>query len=272
MGHAQYAQGGTDFDMRISFPFTDVDEVLRFDPYAVYGVRSKKELTEAYNQHFLSQKMEKPDQVVMTGIYITMVSGLLEIFGWNVLLSALGENPDAFGETANRYADWIGQYFGALAESEADVVMVHDDIVWTSGPFANPKWYRKYVFPNYEKLFAPLHKAGKCILYTSYGTYDAFADDVAACGVNGFVMEPTTDLVTMVRKFGKTHALVGDADCRILTFGSQEEIQQEVKRCMDLGRDCPGFVMAVGNHIPANVPVENALYYNDCYLSMADRW
>jgi len=29
--------------------------------------------------------------------------------------------------------------------------------------------------------------------------------------------------------------------------------------------------MAVGNHIPPNVPVENALYYNDCYCKLADR-
>ena len=57
------------------------------------------------------------------------------------------------------YADWILQYFQALADSDADVVMIHDDIVWTSGPFTNPSWYHKYVFPNYEKLFEPLHKA-----------------------------------------------------------------------------------------------------------------
>ncbi len=57
--------------------------------------------------------------------------------------------------------------------SDADVVMIHDDIVWTSGPFTNPSWYHKYVFPNYEKLFEPLHKAGniRALLWPSAITF-----------------------------------------------------------------------------------------------------
>lgn len=46
---------------------------------------------------------------------------------------------------------------------------------------------------------------------------------------------------------------------------------REVKRCMDIGKNCPGFFMAVGNHIPANTPVDNALWYNECYEKMAGR-
>ena len=30
---------------------------------------------------------------------------------------------------------------------------------------------------------------------------------------------------------------------------------------LELAADCPGFVFAVGNHIPNNVPVGNALFY-----------
>ena len=33
----------------------------------------------------------------------------------------------------------------------------------------------------------------------------------------------------------------------------------------------PGFVMAVGNHIPANTPVDNALWYNECYEKLSRR-
>lgn len=271
MGHAVYAEGGTDYDTRISCPFTDVEQVLSFDPWAVYGQRDKASLVQEYNDHYDRNCLDHPDQVNMTGIYITMISGLLEIFGWEMLLEGLGEDADRFGEVANRYASWIQQYFDALAECKSEVVMIHDDIVWTSGPFVNPKWYRQYVFPNYEKLFDPLHKAGKKILYTSDGTYDAFVDDIAACGVNGFVLEPTTNMEYIARKYGRTHAFVGNADCRILTLGTKEDIRREVERCVRIGQDCPGFFMAVGNHIPSNVPVENALYYNQCYEEMAYR-
>lgn len=271
MGHAVYLESGADFNDRIYCPFETERQVLSFDPYAAYGERDEGELIRRFNEHAAGNTAAHPDQVNMTGIYITMISGLIEIFGWNMLLSALGEDPDGFGEVANRYAGWIEQFFKALARSDSQYVMIHDDIVWTSGPFANPKWYRKYVFPNYKRLFEPLHKAGKTILYTSDANFTVFVDDIMNVGINALVMEPTTDMAYIAGKYGQKVAFVGNADCRVLTFGTRDEIRREVERCFAIGRDCPGFVMAVGNHIPPNVPVENALYYNNVYEELAYR-
>jgi hypothetical protein len=36
-----------------------------------------------------------------------------------------------------------------------------------------------------------------------------------------------------------------------------------VKRCADLGKKCPGYFFAVGNHIPFSVPIENVEIYLD---------
>lgn len=121
-------------------------------------------------------------------------------------------------------------------------------------------WYREFIFPNYRKLFAPIHESGKKLLYTSDGDYSLFIDDIAGCGVNGFVMEPMTDMRYIAEKYGETHCFIGNADTRVLLSGTEEEIRSEVQRCMDIGKKYPGFIMAVGNHIPANTPVENALY------------
>ena len=272
MGHAVYAAGGGDFNNHIFCPFETTEQALAFDPYEAYGSFDLDDLTRQFNAHYDANCAGHPDQVNMTGIYVTMISGLIEIFGWDMLLESLGEDPEGFGEVANRYSQWIEQFFRALAASKAPVVMIHDDIVWTSGAFANPKWYRKYIFPNYERLFDHLHRAGKKVLFTSDGTFTEFTDDIAAAGVNAFVMEPTTDMGYIAKKYGKTHAFVGNADCRVLTFGTKEDIEREVERCFDIGRDCPGFIMATGNHIPSNVPVDNALWYNDCYERLARRW
>ena len=43
-------------------------------------------------------------------------------------------------------------------------------------------------------------------------------------------------------------------------------------RQMEYGSEqYPGFFMAVGNHIPANTPVDNALYYNEIYEQLSRR-
>ncbi len=72
-------------------------------------------------------------------------------------------------------------------------------------------------------------------------------------------------------KYGRSHVFIGNADTRILLSGAREEIRAEVERCMAIGKGCPGFFMAVGNHIPANTPVENALYYNQVYEELSRR-
>lgn len=271
MGHAVYLQDGVDFNNEIVCPFDDPEDALDFQPMEVYGKLDHNQLVKNFNEDYKKKVEFAPDAVNTTGTYITLVSGLLEIFGWDILLMAMGIDAKAFGETANRYAQWMQQYFNALADSDVPIVKVHDDITWTSGAFAHPDWYRQYVFPNYKKFFAPLKEAGKKIIFTSDGNYTEFIDDIAACGVNGFVMEPTTDMAYIAEKYGKTHSFVGNADTRILLNGTKEDIYNEVKRCMDIGKKCPGFIMAVGNHIPSNTPVENCLYYNDAFEKLRVR-
>lgn len=271
MGHATYETDGVDFNNEVVCPFKEPEDVLKFDPYSIYGARDKKQLTLEYNEDYNKKLKLFPDAVNMTGIYVTCMSGLIEILGWDMLLMAAGIDPKGFGELTNRYTNWILQYFEALAASKNDIVMVHDDIVWSSGAFINPEWYRKYIFPNYKKLLAPLHEAGKKIIYTCDGDYTEFIDDMVEVGVNGFVLEPATNMNYIAEKYGNTHVFVGNADTRILLGGTKEDIENEVKRCMDIGKKYPGFFMAVGNHIPPNTPVDNALWYNEIYEKLSRR-
>jgi len=207
----------------------------------------------------------------MTGVYVTLISGFIGLFGWDMLLLAAGTDLERFGALADRYASWIQQYFDALAESNVPVVMIHDDFVWASGPFIRPAWYRRYVFPNYRRFVTPLREAGKKVLFCSDGNFDLFVDDIVAAGFHGLVFEPLTRLEPIVEKYGQTHVIIGNADTRFLLSGPKEAIRAEVERCIHLGRRCPGYFLAVGNHIPPNTPVENALYYNQVYEELCWR-
>ena len=257
MGHAVYAAGGTDYDDTIGCPFTDVEEVLGFDPVEEYGALNKKELVPLFEKNYRDMLDWYDDMVGLTGVYTTMMSGFIEIFGWEMLLLAMGTDARGFGEVARRYEKWVTPHFEALAESDVPVVMVHDDIVWTSGAICSPAWYREYIFPAYKRMWRPILDAGKRLLYTSDGDYTEFFDDIVDCGAHSLVMEPSCDMASFAEKYGRTHGFVGNADTRVLLSGTREDIRAEVKRCMDIGKKCPGFFMAVGNHIPANTPVKN---------------
>ncbi len=271
MGNAVYAAGGVDWRDTLTSPFHDPEQVLRFDPWQALGPLDRAAAIRRFEQDFTANRALHPFGVNMTGVYVTLISGFIELFGWEMLLLAAGTDAKRFGLLADRYATWMQQYFDALAEADVPVVMVHDDIVWSSGTIFRPSWYREFVFPNYRRYLAPLLDSGKKILFTADGDYTAFIDDLVAVGFHGFVLEPLTDLRLLVERYGQTHAIIGNVDTRVLLFGNRAEIHTEVERCMALGKSCPGYFMAVGNHIPPNTPVENALYYNEVYEKLARR-
>lgn len=265
MGHAAYAEGGTDMAQPGRPSFNSPEEVLAFDPVVGLPSYDHNELVRQFNDHYAGNCARFPTTVNMTGTYITVVSGLIDLLGWDLLLLSAGTDPVAFGEFVGRYVTWMRQFYLALAECDSPVVMMHDDITWTSGPFVHPDWYRTYVFPGYRTLLNPVREAGKKIAYTSDGDFTEFIDDIVESGVHGFVMEPLTDMAAIAERYSTTHFFIGNADTRILLSGSPDEIEAEVERCMSIGKRCPGYFMAVGNHIPANTPVESALHYNRCY-------
>lgn len=271
MGHAEYDEGGRDRNDEIHCPYGGPEDVLAFDPLEALPQLDPAELVKAFTEAYRGAQAYYPDAVHMSGTYTTMFSGFIALFGWDMMLMAGGMDPEGFGRVAQRYEEWVSQFFKAYAETDIPVMMVHDDIVWTSGAVFHPDWYRTYIFPAYRRLWQPVLEAGKIIVYTSDGDYTEFFDDIVDCGARALVMEPMCDMAAFAAKYGKTHGFIGNADTRILLSGSRDEIRAEVERCMAIGRDCPGFMMAVGNHIPPNTPVENALFYNECYMELRER-
>ena len=264
MGHAVYAEAGADFRDTLNCPFKTPEEVLSFDAAEEYGLPEINERTEYFQALFRGRQKTYPDLVTPGGYYKTLISGCIETFGWDMFLMAVGTDPKRFGEyVLEGYFNLTLANLKAWAKTNIKIFISHDDMVWTNGAIFKPEWYRKYLFPRYQKLWRPLKDAGIKVLFCSDGNFTEFIDDVAAAGADGFIFEPLTNLESIVSKYGKTHVIIGNADCRALTFGTKEDIEKEVKRCMNIAKICPGFIMAVGNHLPANIPLDNVLYYFD---------
>ncbi|HGJ66871.1 TPA: hypothetical protein ENS27_16045 [bacterium] len=269
MGHAIFQADGSDYRLPKPSPWVNLEDIYNLDPLEEYGPIDLEEQTEKYKAWCASAL--KGDYVTSGGTYNSVVSFAIAAFGWENLLLAAGTDPQRFGELLNRWADYLMVFVQAWAKTDIEVYHTHDDMVWTEGAIFKPEFYREYVFPNFKKMWDCAKDAGKKILFTSDGNYTEFIDDLSAAGAEGFIFEPLTDLETVVKKCGKTHVIIGNADCRILTFGTKEDVYNEVKRCMDLGRDCPGYFFAVGNHIPPNIPIENAEACMDAYWEMRKR-
>jgi uroporphyrinogen-III decarboxylase len=262
MGHASYVEDGSDFRAPAVSPFDSSADVLAFDAVAEYGFTPSDELTAFYEAFHQQTRRENPDQVVTGGYYNTLVSGAIEVFGWHRLLEAAGDDPDRFGDKVlGSIFEQTMHHARAWANTSIEYYMCHDDMVWTSGAFIRPAFYRTYIFPRYKELWKMLHDAGKKVLFTSDGLYDLFMDDIVEAGADGLIFEPVNDLETIVSKYGQSHSLFGGVDCRTLTFKSIPEIEEEVRDKAALALKCPGFFFGCGNHFPWNIPLENGLAY-----------
>ncbi len=263
MGHAEFLEHGVDKRPPRACPFTDPEQVWGFDAVEEYGLPDMAGLVAFYEQHYQEVQAARPNQVFPGGYYKTIVSGAIESFGWDMLLMAAADQG-RFEKVLDSFFRLTLHHAHAWAKTSIVAYINHDDMVWTEGAFMSPDFYRRVIFPRYAEIWRVLKQAGKKVLFCSDGDFGEFVDDIAAAGADGFIFEPMTALDPIVEKYGKTHVIVGSkVDCRTLTFGTQDEIRREVDATLAVAFDCPGFIVAVGNHIPSNVPVDNALCYLD---------
>lgn len=252
------------------------EEILAFEPrepanligteYWEIAAKSVDELAVLYQDRFhRMQAALGESSLVYAYFYCTLFMWSIMLFGWEPFLEAAASEPAKFRVLLDKFAALSLKVTSAWAKTDIELFVSHDDICMTRGPVFNPLWYREHVFPWYREIWRPLKEAGKKIVFMSDGRIDRVAGDVMAAGADGVYFEPVSDLEYLVREFGRDKILIGNADVKILTFGTREDVVNEVRRCMTLGRDCPGYFISVSNHIPQNVPVENIeTYFQAC--------
>jgi len=265
MGHAAYKADGSDFNAHIEQAFESIEDAARLRPSRDFRFFERADLLERFECNYHNQQRLYPDTVAMSGVYVTLFSGLIDIYGFEQLLLLMGLHLDELNEVIESYAEWMLPFFEAYAQSSIPAIMVHDDICWTEGPVTHPAWYRENIFPHYKKLLAPLKAAGKKILFTSDGTIDDFFGDFVDLGIDTLVMEPTCNIREFGRLYGDRCGMVGGIDCRALASASRDEIERLVRETLEWGKRYNGYIFACGNHLPPSVPVEKAIFYNEMY-------
>lgn len=271
MGHAIYASNGSDQTSPKPCPFTTTEEIWVFDAVSEYGLPDFDEQVRTYEGTIRQARSEYPEQLTTGGYYRTIVSGAIASFGWDMLLLAAAA-PVKMEKTFDGFFRRTLFFMQAWAKTSAEVIIQHDDFVWTAGPFMNPDIYHKVIIPRYAELWKPLHAAGKKVLFCSDGNFTEFAGDVAEAGADGFIFEPCNDFNFMADNFGQTKCLVGSfVDCRDLTFGKKDVVRKCIDRTLASLARCKGAIFAVGNHLPPNIPAEMLDHYFEYLLPRLKR-
>jgi hypothetical protein len=263
LGHAAYASDGSDERQSGPCPFESVEAVWSFDAVAEYGLPDQQEQVAAYEAHVNNARANFPDQLTSGGTYKTIVSGAIETFGWDMLLMGASD-PVQMEKVFDSFFRRSVFLFKCWAQTSAEVLITHDDFVWSSGAFMHPDIYRKVIIPRYAELWKIAHAAGKKVLFCADGDFTQFAADIVNAGADGLIFEPMNDFGFMVDNFAKTTCLIGSfVDCRDMTFDHWDKVRADIDQTFERLADCRGALLAVGNHLPSNVPDEMLDRYFD---------
>jgi len=246
---------------RETFSVRSIDEVLEFDPFEVWEIPSLDELIMHFQEvHSRVQSVYK-SQLVPGGTYLTCFMWLVMMFGLRWTVKAAYYDPKRFKKLLDKFGELSLLQAKAWARTDIKAFISHDDICGTQGPFFPPSWMRRYLFPWYRRLWSELRAKGIVVLFCTDGDMTRIVDDVVEAGADGFIIEECCDLKRIAEKYGNEKVIVGGVDIGVLTYGTVEDVVNEVKRCLKDAGAYPGYFINVSGSIPDNVPLENLEAY-----------
>ncbi len=261
------------------------DDVYRFDPFnpptedidyvqglGIHPNASIDEMADYFQKTWKSRQDILGDRALTPGaVYHQIVHYFSTIFGWEVMSIAAYSNPSAFNETVSRFAALTKKILTAWAETDVPFMLCHDDLAMADRSIFSPDWYRETIYPHYKEIWKPLVDADIPFIFYSDGKTDDLLPDIAQLGPSGFFMDDTVDFQRMAEILGETHFLLGGVKINAITFGSQEDIDREINRCLNIGKKCRSHIINCSGQIMPNVPIANADYYFNRTLELRSR-
>jgi len=202
----------------------------------------------------------RADHLKGAGFYNTIFMWPLLTFGWEIFLELAGGYKAELKRLMRDFSELSRKYFTAVSLTDVTHCVCHDDICMARGPVCSPAWMHEFVYPYYEEFWSLMKAQGIKIIFMTDGNPEAIAAEVFACGADGLISEPFCDYSEINRQH-PNKMLAGDGDNRILQSHDREAIRTMTQRMCQLGRECPGYFMCIGNHIPWNVPAESVKWY-----------
>lgn len=234
-------------------------------PFVVtnYDYRDEEALYQTFRKRFgCPEGLEKAPEfsTACCDFYNTTIMWPMLTFGWEMFLATC--LLEEFEPVMEEFAEINRRVFRSFARLPVNFCICHDDICTTRGPVCSPEWMRKFLYPRYTEYWTMLREAGITPIFMTDGNPDQCYEEVLACGARGLITEPYFNFKAAAKRY-PDYLLAGEGDNRILTYGTKEDIRKMVERMVETGKECGGYFMCIGNHIPWNVPGESIKYYLD---------
>jgi uroporphyrinogen decarboxylase len=141
-----------------------------------------------------------------------------------------------------------------------------DDFAHADAPMISPNAVRKFLFPHMKRMVEATHDAGLPFIYHGCGNVLPLLDDLLAMGIDALhPIEPKAINIYDLKKklYGKV-AIIGNVSVDLLTNGTPQMIEADVKEHIRRLAPGGGYVISSSNSIAYYIPVENYRVLLNC--------
>ncbi len=171
------------------------------------------------------------------------------------------KNPDLVDRLAEPIRDYYLRYIRNCVKVGAEIIHIAGDYATTKWPMLSNEHFAKHVIPVLKALVDETKSRGAYVLKHTDGNIMPIIDMILDTGINGLhPIDPNAgmDLGEVKEKYGHRVCLVGNVDCAYtLTWGTLEEVREDVKRCIKQAARGGGYICMSSNSIHSAVKSEN---------------
>jgi uroporphyrinogen decarboxylase len=204
--------------------------------------------------------------VPMPRLAIAMHEALFEGCGPGALARFIRKTPWIVHEMMAEYTKINLFNVKLLLEAGVEIIFYYDDLGQRDRSILSLEQFREYILPYYKQIYNAVHKGGGFIIQHSCGFVDELLPDMADAGLNCIqALEPAAgvNLAALKEKLGDRLSFMGGMDSsRVLNFGTPNEIEADVKKCIKAAGFGGGYFAGPSHNI-LDVPWENLLALRD---------
>jgi hypothetical protein len=246
-------------------PLKTPEQILAFDPRPKKTAEIRQKVDLSWANYELHQKAYGERLLYVPGNYMQVLHYMTNFADWEVFLVTMLERPEECRALFDRCAENSRRVLEELAQTDAPLIICHEDLCNTQGLIFSPDFLRREIFPRYKWIFEPVKRAGKRLVFLSDGKVEDIVADILAAGADGVMVEAENDLEKIVNLVGPNGIVVGGCDTRLLTTGTPEEVREHTREKVEIAKRIPGFFFCLVGEAPQNVPTENLEAYFDAF-------
>jgi len=170
------------------------------------------------------------------------------------------ESPKFVEELLEGTKEYVIRTLGRLAGMEPDGVFLSDDYGTQSSLIIDPRHWRRFVKPRLTEIYRAARKRNLVVMHHTCGNVREIIPDLIEIGLDVLhpVQPEAMDIFALKREFGPHLTFCGGIGTQqLLPRATPSEIQEAVRRTLDVMSEGGGYILEPGITLQDDVPVHN---------------